>query len=827
MQTIKAHVDKDNQVLFKDFKGEKVPNMHGKTTLISRKGACQLLVKTRKLVTKDVECIFRECGIESLNKKSLTKEQQTLSPIINLLKRYAPQDQYPVGKYRLDVYFPEYRIVVECDEHGHADRHPEAELERERFVNEELNLSTDNWVRYNPDAWDFDLQRTIRIIIDKIERIKEGRHREELEAQAKAREALVKAKEAEHREELEAQAKAREALVKAKEAEHREELEAQAKAKEAEHQEELEALVKANEAKIDRVKESRPTAKKADHHTNAGRIRACRRVGVLGHGLGYTISAWEAMRVDETTALTAHCGGCGERAIVFRIMDLDESEELMCGSCYGHSTENSSVLGRMRATRYLSRCGHRLKHNNAKAWKAAKVNSTTPLTALCGRCGSDVPFNIRNLVNRDLGLSCLKCGYGRVHNASREGFHRLRDRLEELGHKLLVSEAEWEKLDVKASTLVKVSCGHCKKEAKVSPVKIVNKKVNISCGCGLKKTIESALRLKRRIANGSFEGWQRLNDCLAQSGHEVLLTETAWMELNHNAKTRVPIRCLRCKETMDSTVPGIVNSESKPGCSCNLRAAGAHTKGTLTPAELLEAAKRALAGVLECPPEELLFRGQDPGIKGGKNQWRTYARSGIEYACVATPADFFFLDLPDWLKIRGRVKRAIGSGGDGVPQWNTPPGSGESGKLHRHLIELTPEEKDARITPIHVNRNKRDNRRLNFMKATPIQQAALRRGSLLGTRKKSTKPRVLPPGMSLEIFEQHPHLYISKPSGTKGFQFQIMRHPLQLAGLKTKNDGKRGLTAHRKVPWEDKLKQYVSKVAEWDADPRLVTGPEQ
>jgi len=59
-QVIKQHVDSDNQLLFKDFEGEKIPSIPGRTILINQKGAAQLLVKTRKLITKDVECIFTE-----------------------------------------------------------------------------------------------------------------------------------------------------------------------------------------------------------------------------------------------------------------------------------------------------------------------------------------------------------------------------------------------------------------------------------------------------------------------------------------------------------------------------------------------------------------------------------------------------------------------------------------------------------------------------------------------------------------------------------------------------------------------------------------------
>jgi very-short-patch-repair endonuclease len=45
-----------------------------------------------------------------------------------------------VGQYYLDLYFPDYRLVIECDENGHTDRHPSDERERMDFVNKVLEI---------------------------------------------------------------------------------------------------------------------------------------------------------------------------------------------------------------------------------------------------------------------------------------------------------------------------------------------------------------------------------------------------------------------------------------------------------------------------------------------------------------------------------------------------------------------------------------------------------------------------------------------------------------------------------------------------------------
>ena len=37
-------------------------------------------------------------------------------------------EQYHVDGYRIDLYFPEYKLAIECDEFGHRDRDLEYEI---------------------------------------------------------------------------------------------------------------------------------------------------------------------------------------------------------------------------------------------------------------------------------------------------------------------------------------------------------------------------------------------------------------------------------------------------------------------------------------------------------------------------------------------------------------------------------------------------------------------------------------------------------------------------------------------------------------------------
>ena len=172
-KTIRNNVSKCNQIAFRDLPEEsKKPQLDPRIILINRDGAIEILIKTRKRISPDILHILKSFGIDTTNRKCLTKEQQTLSALTNSFKTEKFEDQFKVGRYYLDLYFQEYKIVVECDENGHADRKPYKERERMDFVNAKLGLTDDNWVRFNPDAKDFDVSKVIGKIYTRINLLK-------------------------------------------------------------------------------------------------------------------------------------------------------------------------------------------------------------------------------------------------------------------------------------------------------------------------------------------------------------------------------------------------------------------------------------------------------------------------------------------------------------------------------------------------------------------------------------------------------------------------------------------------------------------------------
>ena len=62
--------------------------------------------------------------------------------------------QYAVGSYKVDIYFPEYNLCVECDENGHRGYSMELEKTRETFISETTGCV---FIRYDPYDQNFDV----------------------------------------------------------------------------------------------------------------------------------------------------------------------------------------------------------------------------------------------------------------------------------------------------------------------------------------------------------------------------------------------------------------------------------------------------------------------------------------------------------------------------------------------------------------------------------------------------------------------------------------------------------------------------------------------
>ena len=77
------------------------------------------------------------------------------------------QTQYSVLGYRLDLYFPKYKLAIEVDELGHINGNINNEIERQKALEKELNCI---FIRINPDEKDFNIFKKINKIYRHIKK---------------------------------------------------------------------------------------------------------------------------------------------------------------------------------------------------------------------------------------------------------------------------------------------------------------------------------------------------------------------------------------------------------------------------------------------------------------------------------------------------------------------------------------------------------------------------------------------------------------------------------------------------------------------------------
>jgi very-short-patch-repair endonuclease len=126
--------------------------------LICKEGIKELICKSRML---KASTLAKKFDININSQKYECKESESLGAIMKAFLGEKMMTQYTVLNYRLDLYFPDYNLVIECDENGHDDRDPVEERRRQRRVTKKLNCQ---WLRFNPDSDDFNIFTVINQI---------------------------------------------------------------------------------------------------------------------------------------------------------------------------------------------------------------------------------------------------------------------------------------------------------------------------------------------------------------------------------------------------------------------------------------------------------------------------------------------------------------------------------------------------------------------------------------------------------------------------------------------------------------------------------------
>jgi very-short-patch-repair endonuclease len=129
------------------------------TSFLTTKGLKKFICRSRKPSAIDFAI---KLGIEVYDIMHVPLETSVIKFITTVFSDEEYSLQHSVGKYKIDLYFPKYKIAVECDEYFHNFKEEE-DKERENFIKKDLNCE---FIRFKQGT---DLALIIKILKDKIE----------------------------------------------------------------------------------------------------------------------------------------------------------------------------------------------------------------------------------------------------------------------------------------------------------------------------------------------------------------------------------------------------------------------------------------------------------------------------------------------------------------------------------------------------------------------------------------------------------------------------------------------------------------------------------
>jgi very-short-patch-repair endonuclease len=146
-------IEKDIENKFKHKKGG-----HNKIHYLLTEEAFELLKNSFNLRNRyivDINDNVKQVNLcMSIENQTIGFIENTYKDILNIKR------QLYIGKYRVDLYFIDYKLVIECDEFNHEDRDITEEKNREEYI---CSLGN-KIIRYNPNEKNFDLSNVLRKI---------------------------------------------------------------------------------------------------------------------------------------------------------------------------------------------------------------------------------------------------------------------------------------------------------------------------------------------------------------------------------------------------------------------------------------------------------------------------------------------------------------------------------------------------------------------------------------------------------------------------------------------------------------------------------------
>lgn len=129
--------------------------------VLSKKGAIKI---AEKLPNEKAANFLAGEGIEKKHK--ITHESHYIETIIEAINKLTPAiKQYAVDGYRIDLYLPDLKLAIECDEQGHKNYNIVRHELRQNYLEEKMQCQ---FIRFDPDKEDFNVGTVINKIFLKI-----------------------------------------------------------------------------------------------------------------------------------------------------------------------------------------------------------------------------------------------------------------------------------------------------------------------------------------------------------------------------------------------------------------------------------------------------------------------------------------------------------------------------------------------------------------------------------------------------------------------------------------------------------------------------------
>lgn len=123
----------------------------------------QIVSKSRSALAPK---LAKALGFDILNTYVYSTESDTIEKIMESFKGEKMITQYVVGNYKIDLYFPDYKLAIECDEIYHQKNIVSTkDTHRQEYIENKLNCK---FIRFAPSNKDFNIFQIINQIYTHI-----------------------------------------------------------------------------------------------------------------------------------------------------------------------------------------------------------------------------------------------------------------------------------------------------------------------------------------------------------------------------------------------------------------------------------------------------------------------------------------------------------------------------------------------------------------------------------------------------------------------------------------------------------------------------------